>query len=54
MWADDLYEDAVETYRNNIGNHIVCRDIAEIKTEDIPECDIIIGGFPARGFRWQT
>lgn len=25
VWADDLYEDAVETYRNNIGNHIVCR-----------------------------
>ena len=50
VWADDLYEDAVETYRNNIGNHIVCRDIAEIKTEDIPECDIIIGGFPCQGF----
>ena len=50
LWANDLYEDAVETYRKNIGNHIICKDISLIDTNDIPNCDIVIGGFPCQGF----
>lgn len=50
IWANDLYEDAVETYRHNLGDHIVCEDISKIDAEEIPECDIIIGGFPCQGF----
>lgn len=50
VWANDLYEDAVETYRLNIGNHIVCEDISKIDTDDIPECDLVVGGFPCQGF----
>lgn len=50
LWANDLYEDAVNTYRLNLGDHIVCEDISKIDPEDIPECDIIIGGFPCQGF----
>lgn len=50
IWANDLYEDAVATYRKNLGNHIICKDISEIKTDSIPDCDIIIGGFPCQGF----
>lgn len=50
VWANDLYEDAVETYRKNIGDHIVCKDISQIPSEDIPICDIVIGGFPCQGF----
>lgn len=50
IWANDLYEDAVSTYKKNIGNHIVCKDISKINSEDIPDCDIVIGGFPCQGF----
>lgn len=50
IWANDLYKDAVDTYRKNLGDHIVLKDIKEIKTEDIPDCDIVIGGFPCQGF----
>lgn len=50
VWANDLYEDAVETYRKNLGSHIVCKDISLIPTEEIPDCDIVIGGFPCQGF----
>ena len=50
LWANDLYRDAVETYQKNIGNHIVCEDISKISTSDIPDCDIVIGGFPCQGF----
>ena len=50
IWANDMYEDAVETYRNNLGNHIICADISSIDEKDVPDCDIIIGGFPCQGF----
>lgn len=50
VWANDLFHDAVSTYRVNIGNHIVEEDIHNIPSEDIPNCDIVIGGFPCQGF----
>ena len=50
IWANDLFHDAVLTYRANIGNHIIEQDIHEIPSEDIPDCDIVIGGFPCQGF----
>lgn len=51
IWANDILEDAIETYRNNIGNHIVNGDIRMISSDDIPDDpDVIIGGFPCQGF----
>lgn len=50
VWANDLYSDAVETYRANLGDHIICENIFEVNTEEVPECDIVIGGFPCQGF----
>ena len=50
VWANDLYSDAVATYKHNIGSHIVEKDIKEIASSDIPDCDIVIGGFPCQGF----
>lgn len=50
IWANDLYSDAVETYRHNLGNHIVCKDILLVDVKNVPDCDIIIGGFPCQGF----
>ncbi len=50
IWANDLYEDAVETYRHNLGEHVVCEDITKIDLSEIPDCDIVIGGFPCQGF----
>lgn len=50
VWANDLYDDAVRTYERNIGNHIVLKDIKDIQASEIPDSDIIIGGFPCQGF----
>ena len=50
VWANDLYEDAVQTYQQNIGDHITCKNIMEVDASDIPDCDIVIGGFPCQGF----
>ena len=51
IWANDILEEAIETYRNNIGHHIVNGDIRMISSDDIPDNpDVIIGGFPCQGF----
>ncbi|MGD6876959.1 DNA cytosine methyltransferase [Bacillus infantis] len=49
-WAIDFEPDACETYRENIGDHIVCADITQVNTDDLPDCDVIIGGSPCQGF----
>lgn len=50
IWANDIYADAVATYEKNLGNHIILGDISSINTDCIPDCDIVIGGFPCQGF----
>ena len=50
VWANDIFADAVDTYRHNIGKHIDTRDIRNICSSEIPSCDLIAGGFPCQGF----
>ncbi len=50
VWANDIDFDAVETYKHNIGNHITLSDIEKIEPKDIPDADVVVGGFPCQGF----
>ncbi len=50
VWANDIFIDAVETYKRNIGNHVDTRDISEIPSSGIPDADVVVGGFPCQGF----
>lgn len=50
IWAIDFARDACETYRFNLGNNIVEKDITKVKSEDIPDCDIVFGSPPCQGF----
>jgi len=51
IWANDFLPDAVETYKHNIGNHIVLNDISKIPSKNIPDnFDVLLGGFPCQGF----
>jgi DNA (cytosine-5)-methyltransferase 1 len=50
IWANDIWKDATETYKMNIGNHVLCADLKDIPSDRIPDCDIVIGGFPCQGF----
>ncbi|AOZ77266.1 cytosine methyltransferase [Clostridium pasteurianum DSM 525 = ATCC 6013] len=50
IWANEINSQAVETYRSYFGNHIVCEDINNIRDDEFPQADIIIGGFPCQDF----
>lgn len=50
VWANDIDADAVNTYRENIGDHIWLGDIKDLDVTKIPDCDMVIGGFPCQGF----
>ena len=50
VWANDIDKDAVATYRENIGNHIVCDDIKNIDIASLPDAEVVVGGFPCQGF----
>ena len=44
VWANDIDPYAVETYKFNIGDHIVLGDIKNISVESIPNADVVVGG----------
>lgn len=51
VWANDFFKEAVESYKKNIGDHIVYGDITKIKSSEMPDdIDLVIGGFPCQGF----
>jgi DNA (cytosine-5)-methyltransferase 1 len=50
IWAIDNDSDCVSTYKKNIGNHIVEKSISDVASDEIPNCDVVIGGFPCQGF----
>lgn len=53
VWANDFAEWAVESFREYFGDVIHLKDITQIDpyTDDsIPECDMVLGGFPCQDF----
>jgi len=50
VWANDFDKYAVQTYKENFGDHIVLGDINEISFKEIPDCEVLIGGFPCQPF----
>ena len=50
IWAIDNEKNAVDTYRANIGDHIIWKDINTIDIDSIPHADVVIGGPPCQSF----
>jgi DNA (cytosine-5)-methyltransferase 1 len=46
--ANDYNKSACESYKHNIGDHIIHGDIKDLK--NLPEADLVIGGPPCQGF----
>ncbi len=49
-FAVDFDKSACETYKYNIGDHILCMDIRDLDTEKVPESELIIGGPCCQGY----
>ena len=48
IWANEINSAACETYRMNIGNHIIEGDINDVM-DTLPQyADVVIGGFPCQ------
>lgn len=53
VWANDFKHEACVTFRNHFGDVIVEGDIEQVdpyNNQDIPDCDLILGGFPCQDF----
>jgi DNA (cytosine-5)-methyltransferase 1 len=50
LWANDFDKDACKTHQNWSSAKVVCGDISKVDVGDIPDSDIILGGFPCQGF----
>ncbi len=50
IWANDFDKYAVQTYQANFDHTIIFGDINKIPFSEIPDCDVLIGGFPCQAF----
>lgn len=48
VYANEIDKDSCNTYENYYGVSPERKDIKEV--DDIPDCDILTGGFPCQGF----
>ena len=50
VWANEIDERAAITYNYNHNHCLLVEDIHDVKAHDIPDVDIITGGFPCQAF----
>lgn len=50
IFANDIDKNACITYNFNFEHKAICDDISNVSLELIPDCDIVIGGFPCQDF----
>lgn len=50
VWANDFDKYAVQTYQANFDHQVVLGDINSVNLDDLPDFDVLIGGFPCQPF----
>ena len=51
IWANDIYKCCAKTHeRNFTKSEFICGDIWDYDLKKMPDCDVILGGFPCQDF----
>ena len=50
VYANEIDKDPIATYENNFNIRADCRDINTINASEMPESDVMVGGFPCQAF----
>ncbi len=50
VWSNEIDKKASETFKANFSSKIIVDDIHNINSKDIPNVDVIVGGFPCQAF----
>lgn len=50
VYSNDIDEKAAQTYKENFKEKIEIKDINDIKSSELPNVDVIVGGFPCQAF----
>lgn len=50
VYANEYNPEPVKTYEENFDIKVDCQSINDVKPEDIPDVDVMIGGFPCQAF----
>ncbi|MBT3463724.1 DNA cytosine methyltransferase [archaeon] len=50
IWANDFDKDSCDSYTTYFNHKAICKPIEEVESKNIPDGDVVIGGFPCQGF----
>ncbi|NLJ97186.1 MAG: DNA cytosine methyltransferase [Clostridiales bacterium] len=50
IWANEYDKHAASTYKLNFNNELIVDDIKNVNTNDIPDFDVMLAGFPCQAF----
>lgn len=50
VWANDIDPNSCQTYERNLRHKPLCKDIGSVSSLEIPDGDVVVGGFPCQGF----
>lgn len=50
VWTNEFDKNARKTYELNFSNKVCGDDIRNVNVEDVPDCDVLLSGFPCTSF----